>query len=661
MIAALVVSALLALPAVPAQADPPEVQITALSSGTLTSGQKATLKFRVTNKNAKMPPDNKDSVTIQVGSSFGELTCEGQCDFTDEIDREASKEYTVTLVAGTVEAGQTKSGQVRITARIGGDQGQASRDVTVRGPQPEVQTVKEVSGKVVDAKGDPVGGAIVGLLDSQQRPYSTTTNNTGNFRFTSSTGPITPGAIEIGASKDGEREVKTINARAGQSVTNLKLTLKLNAQPTASATPEATPEATEEAEATPEATEEGAQAAPQNASNEDSGGFGSWLLIIVGGLFVAVGVGTIVLLWMRRKEQGDGGDPADAIPPTRSGGGGYRGMDDQTRIVPRAAAGAGPTAGGPSLADAPTMMHNRPLVDDEFPDPYGAPLPTQQPTGPDYSAAADNWAGSGYGSSASGGRYDDAAPTQAGYGYGNAPASGGGGYGNTPAAGGGYGNAPASGGGGYGNAPASGGGGYGNRDYGAQSGGGYQGAQSGGYGERYDEPTGRYTGATEQYVAPADPYATGAYSAGDSGRGYGQDQSYGRGQEQTGGYGQGGGYGSGTSTGGYDSGQGYGSEQGYRSGGYGQRDYGAAPADSGGYDRTGGYDQPAGGGYDQRGGYDRTPEQRGGYDRTPEQRGGYDNRYEEGGYYGAPPQGEPDQQPPQHDRSSRRSLNWLDD
>lgn len=639
MIAALVVSTLLVLPAVPAQAAPPEVQITALSS-TVNAGQRTTLKFTVANKNLKLPPMNKDSVTIKV-TSFGELTCEGQCDFTDEIDREASKEYTVTLVAGNVPAGDTKSGRVQVSAKIGDEQAAASRDVTVRGPQPQVQTVKEVSGKVVDsATGQAVANAVVGLLDSQQHAYSTTTNNTGSYRFLGTAEhPIAPGSIELGASKADVRQTKTINASAGQTVTNQRIALKLQAAPTATPTAEATEEPTEDATPGAETTDDATPGAPQAASDEESG-FGSWLLIIVGGLFVAVGVGTIVLLWMRRKEQGDDEDGTGG--PAPAGRGGYRNADDRTRIVNRPGAADPTMVGGQSMADAPTMMHSRPLVEDEYPDKYAAPLPSQQPQASNYGAAdSGGWAGSGYGDAAgTPAGYGDAAGSQAGYGYGNAPASGAG-YGNAPASGAGYGNAPASGAG------------YGNRDYGAPTGaasGGYPPARSGaGYGERYDEPTGRYDGGTEQYTPPADPYATGTYSPpAESSRGYGQEQSYGRGQEPTGGYGQGGGYGAPTS--GYDSGQGQGQSQGQGQGyggssGYGQRDY-SAPG--------GGYDQPAaGGGYDQRGGYDR----------APEQPGAYDNRYEQGGYYGAPPQGEsaPPQQPPQQDRPGRRSLDWLDD
>ncbi|WP_406077738.1 carboxypeptidase regulatory-like domain-containing protein [Micromonospora sp. NBC_00858] len=666
VVVALVAGALLAVPATPALAADPGVQITGLSSGTLTSGQRATLSFRVTNNNVKLPPLNSDSVTIKVSTSFGELSCDGRCDFTEEINRGESGTYTVNLVAGNVAPGDTKSGKVQISASVGGDSDSAERDITVRGPQQQqTQTVRSVSGKVVvQADGKAVPNAVVMLQDSTGRRYDTTSDGSGNFRFTGTTEkPIAPGRIDLGASFDNVLATKTLNASANQSITGQRISLAIKVEVTPSPTPSASAEATPTEEATEEgaedqASEEASPGAAANAANEDDGGgFGSYLIILLGGLLVAAGVGTIVLLWMKRKENGDDEDApagAGAVPAAR---GGFRGADDQTRVVGRPGGGPDPTmVGGAALSEAPTMMH-RPVVDDVPPDPYGAPA---QPYG---AAGQQGWGGAGYGEEpapagyggygnapASGGGYGTAANPEGGYGagaagdaYGAAPGSGAG-YGGAPASGGGYGGAPASGGG-YGGAPASGGG-YGSRDYTAPAGA----AGGAAYGERFDEPTGRYTGDSTQYPAPADPYATGVYQP-EQGQGYGQPDPTtpysGRTAEPTGGYGQqAGGYdqgGYGQQAGGYDQGGGYGQEPPQQRGGYDDR---------GGYDQSGGYGQQAGG-YDQGGGYGQEP---------PQQRGGYDDRggYDQSGGYGQQTGRTRPDTPPPTERGGRR-LDWLDD
>ncbi|MEV0806537.1 carboxypeptidase-like regulatory domain-containing protein, partial [Micromonospora sp. NPDC050200] len=344
------------------------------------------------------------------------------------------------------------------------------------------ETVKSISGKVVvAANSEAVPNAIVMLRDSQGHQYQTTSDGSGNYRFTgSSSQPISPGRIDLGATKDNTPGTKTINASAGQSLTGQRIALPLKVEVSPSATPSASVEALPTDEVTEEATDESAEATPGQAqtASDEGGSSASFLIILLGGLLVAAGVGTIVLLWVRRKNADEddedapaGAGAAGAVPGAR---GAFRGADDQTRVVNRVGAGPDPTmVGGTSLSDAPTMMH-RPIVDDVPPDPYGAP---PQPYGA-AGAAQGGWAGSGYGDE----------PAQGGYGqqggYGNAPSSGGG-YGNTPSADAGYGNAPASDGGygaagaagaaagGYGNTPASDGG------YGAA---GAAGAAAGGYG-----------------------------------------------------------------------------------------------------------------------------------------------------------------------------------
>ncbi|HEY0698859.1 MAG TPA: carboxypeptidase-like regulatory domain-containing protein [Micromonospora sp.] len=682
VVVALVASALLAVPAPPVLAAPPMDLSVSPDSVTVQAGSDATVTVTITTTD---PGDTSVKVSL-TGLPSG-VSCASGCG-TVNVTPGAQKSQLLTVKAAS-NAPAANGTRVTVNVEATSNSRTGSFSLTVKAAEPpQVQTVREISGKVTNMNtGAAITNATVMLTDSQGHEYSTSTGSTGSFRFLgSSTKPITPGQIQLGAAKDEYTNTKTVSANAGQSLTGQRIVLKMPAPtPTATLAEPTLEESLPEESA--EATETPAGDTVPTAQDEDEGGMGSWLLIIVGGLLVALGVGAIVLLWMRRKEnEGDeetptgagGAAPRSAVPPSR---GAYHGANDETRVT-NLGLGPDPTrVGGPSLADAPTMMHSRPLVDDEFPDPYGAPLPSQQSGAKSggYSGGADpGWAGSGYGGpdsptqvgygAAGSGGYGSSPSSGAGYG-GNAPASGGGygssssgGYGNTPgyggnapASGGGYGgNAPASGGGygsgsygndpssgaGYGgNAPASGGGYGAGRGYGGSESpaGGYPAGGGTSYGERYDEPTGRYTGGGDEYGKPVDPYQTGSYDQ-STGDGYGQSQSYGRADDYppqaAGGYGQ-------ASGGGY--------------GGYGQQQ---------GYDASGGYDQPpAGGGYGQRGGYD----QQGGYEQPAGQQGGnYQNRgYDQHGYYGD--QGQDGRsrggQPPADPGTNRagRRLDWLDD
>ncbi|MET8083728.1 carboxypeptidase-like regulatory domain-containing protein, partial [Micromonospora sp. NPDC005237] len=532
----------------------PKVTNVSASPGTVQAGGETTVSYTLSFDDPVVPTD------VTVSSDNPKLQCIEGCSQGNVTE---AKTYTAKFRL----ADDASNGSARITVKasagLGNGQGSTTVNLTAKAAPPptpqQTQTVKSVSGKVVKkADNTAVPNAFVVLQDSAGHRYDALSDGSGNFRFTGSTSaPIAPGRIDLGASSDNIKAFKNFTASAGQSITGQRISLEIKVEVTPSATPSATAEALPTEEATEEDGEEqpseaASPGAPANAANEDDGGgFGSYLIILLGGLLVAAGVGTIVLLWMKRRENGDDDDEpatagaAGAVPAAR---GAFHGTDDQTRVVNRAGGGPDPTmVGGAALSEAPTMMH-RPVVDDVPPDPYGAPA---QPYG---AAGQQGWGGTGYG--------DEPAPGGYGAGgYGNAPSSGGGygtaatpeggygagpagdPYGAAPGSGAGYGGAAAPGGG-YGSAPSSGGG-YGSRDYTAPAGGaGYPPAPAGGagYGERFDEPTGRYTGDSTQYPAPADPYATGVYQP-EQDPGYGQpDQTApyggGRAAEPAGGYGQ---------------------------------------------------------------------------------------------------------------------------
>ncbi|WP_019901636.1 hypothetical protein [Salinispora arenicola] len=638
VVAALVVGALLTVPASPASAAPGVNNLSA-SPSRIEAGGTMTVSYSI-----NISDGNPANVTV--ASSNGELTCVSGCSHND-VTRSQGFQASFRLASDAAD------GRATITVTAVDSEGEDTDDTTVTlvgkpEPQPtppptQAQTVKSVSGEVVNqSTGSAVPSALVVLKDSNGKKFDTMTDNGGNFRFTGSTqNPIAPGRIDIGASFENVYATKSFSASAGQSVSGQRISLAIkNETPSPTASSSIAPAPTVGAEEEVEQSIEAVVDTPTEAAgNEDSGGIGSLLIILLGGLLVAAGVGTIVLLWLRRKENDDEADEADGPPSTATGAvpvarGGYGGLDDHTRIVNPTAAAPTMVGGDPSLADAPTMMH-RPVVDDVPPDPYGAPPnPYGTPAG------QSGWAGSGYGDQPDAygtGGFGATGPAEGGYGGAATPSSGSG-YGGaaTPSSGGGYGGdygTPTSAGSGY--PPASGG--------------------SYGYGERYNEATGHFhQEAATQYPAPADPYPTGRYQQ-DAGYSH-PDPTYGQGGEPAGGYDQ---------RGSYDD-PGYGQHGGYGGGygGYGQE----TPTPYGGYGQ-----QPstAYGSYSQQpptqyGGYGQDlPTQRGGYDgydqEAPGQHGGYDDRgYGQGGY-GDPNQTErPRSDAPPPDRGGRR-LDWLDD
>jgi hypothetical protein len=602
-----------------ALADPPNVQITNLPTDVV-SGGTLTMQYTVAPAN-----DNggggRTIANIRIQSDF---RCSGQCSGITQVDNGGTT-FTARLTAPSVNPGQTRNVNITITATILNESASANQSVAVKGPD-RPQNVTQISGKVKDQDGKAISGASVAMKDSAGNAYSATTNGSGGYSFNSSDNkPIVPGNISVGALKDGyETATVQIQAAAGRSV-NVPLTLKLVE---AAASPSATASASAEALPSDEATEEPSAAVappdPATKAASDSSGGGSLLFIVLGGLLVAAGVGAIVLVVMRRKNNGDDGLGGPDDPTVMGGGAGLvppsQGrFNDATRVAAPMGAGrdatmvAPRTGGAGSLSDAPTMLQRPVPADDEFPDPYGAPIPQQG--GAYRGAPAGGWDGQGNGYGAGGSQYGGGAayaePTQ----YGRPPEDDGYGAGSYTARGTGY---------------------------------------AAGQG-RYNEPTGMYRPEAEQddgYGYDRGGYGAGGtqYSGAAGGGGYDQG-GYDRGgyEQQPAGYDRGG-YGQ-------DAGNGYGTQSGgaYSGGAYGtapqQPQYGAGYDDPGYGDQGGGYDQRGGsygrgGGYDQAGGYD---------DPSYGDQGGYGPQQQRGGGYG----GQSRQQEASHP-GQRRSLDWMD-
>jgi hypothetical protein len=522
----------------PALADNPTVNIDRVSPTTVASGSNVTMRFTVSD-----PGPGEGGGEPQLDITVSGMSC--GCDSRERID--GTRTFDVTLTAPNVAAGQKRDVVITVSAkRANGDSAQDTDRVTVEGPAAPT-TVRLVSGRIKDDSGARVSGVQVVMKDSAGHQYQTTTNGDGGYSFTSSDSqPIAAGNIQIAAAKEGfEPANVSVQGTAGRTVT-VPLTLKKTAvatspTPSASASTSAAPtEPVDEEETTDDESQGvnlGADTDEAAGTTDDEGT--NWLLIAMGGLLVAAGIGAMVLVMMRRKRADElssdtglgtavpasagGFDATRVAAPVGAGRGG-----DATMIAPAAGMGAG-LGGG--LADAPTMIHRQP-VEDEFPDPYGAPLP----------------AGGGY--AGSGSQWDD-------------PQQGGGDYGA----------------GNYGAA----------QPYGQQQGGGNYGAQGG---PRYDEHTSMYQPEQPQQPQRYDEH-TGMYQP-EQGDNYGGGYDQGGYPQQQGGYDQG--------WNGQDAG-GYGPQAGYDQGGYQQPggNYGGG-YDQAGYDQQqAGYPQPGGygGGYDQ--------------------------------------------------------------
>jgi hypothetical protein len=668
------VGGMLAAASSAALAQAPNISVN-ISSRDLPSGGTTTLRYTITNTNSP-------GTTTQANVSVRGLQCTGDCTPVAQIPPGLSRDFTAQVTAPQVGAGQTQTIQLQVSAQIGNDNGNQQVAITVHGAD-KPQTIRQVTGRVKDQDGKPLPGATVGLRDSQGHTQSTTSNNDGRFQFTSTDAqPILTGSFSVGAAKEGyQGEPLTLQGEADKTI-NVPLTLRLIAA-TTSATPSvsAPPSPAAADAATDQATDQASlPPAPDTQNAAQSGGSGSLLFIILGALLVAAGVGAIVLVVMRRKNAGE--DPSDpdgspgpgrVMPTNRLGG------PDPTRV-------AAPVGGRlndatmlagrsvPSVADAPTMMQQAVPIEDEFPDPYGAPAVPQ----PGYAGAGGYTAG----------------------GYGGASQYGGGAYGGAavPAPSGSYDAGPPTQ---YGRPPVQ------DEDpyaagYGAPPAAGPQ---------RYDEPTGMYRPEADSgYGGGREPgYSAGAYQGADGG--YGREPEYPppapRGRGETAGPYQGGGnpgagyapepqqqpdqggYGSwGAPAGGIDSGNAYGPPAGGNygapagSGAYGGASNYGAPTSSGSYGRPDAeYDDQAD--YDPRATYGRPdsydrgqPEPRPSYGAADqggayggEQYGG-DQAPAAGGYYG----GNADQsgggrhgghsrQQPQDptDQGRRRPLDWLDD
>jgi hypothetical protein len=574
----------------------------------------------------------------------------------------------------SVQAGETENGTAQVQLSTGG---QTTYNVRVQGPD-RPPGVAEVAGFVTNEQtGDPIPDAQVFLTDGQGVELQTSTNDSGQYRFSGQ--DIAAGSIGLRASKDGFESFSTTkDVQPGESVT-----IQLAIRSTATSAPP-------ETSAPPTTAPPGSPTVVPVADTSSGGSFFTTVMVVLGIVFVLLGVGAIALLiYRRRKErledEGDegpegAGGPISGPPgprPTPGSHGVYRPSETQvmggaqTQVMGpggRPVPAVGPQ---PALASAQTSMmrptaanaNDQTAMIPRATDPTGPPGPRPPVAGtpPPPRPAAPTYGGTpvaGYEDprgrhGAPPDRYDN--PTELyggrgqadGYGRSGPPTQPGqpgqaDGYGRSgppsqpdrfgqrgqaygsPAAGAAPPPAPAPGGGTYGN-PAHGSpagrpepGGYGTEGGYRPADGGYRAEPAPPAHGRHDRGGGYGTPAYEGGGSYGpDPYSQPAQPAGYEPDGYEQPTSSYGGQ----------GY-RGSGAGGYGSADGYGGSGGHQG--------------SGGYDRSGGY---SGQTYGQ---------QQPGHAAPPaEQPAGYEGNdyYDESG---APRSRRAD--PPE-----RRRLDWLDD
>jgi len=185
---AVVVGGIAVAPAV-ALADPPDVQITSLSTDVL-SGSSVSMSFHVN------PATDAGAPAAAIITVAG-MDCQGVCNQRAAIGQ-GGKDFTVNLKAPTVNPGAVQTVTVTVTAKIGTDSPSDSQPVNVKGPD-KPQTVTSISGKVRDQNNKAISGASVAMKDSAGHAYSTTTNGSGGYAFNSSDSQPTPTAATSAA------------------------------------------------------------------------------------------------------------------------------------------------------------------------------------------------------------------------------------------------------------------------------------------------------------------------------------------------------------------------------------------------------------------------------------------------------------------------------
>ncbi|WP_162907843.1 carboxypeptidase-like regulatory domain-containing protein, partial [Allorhizocola rhizosphaerae] len=285
-----------------------------LTPNTINVGQESTFKFRIKDSNPATP--QVEGVTIQVSS--GAASCASNCSpGTVDLTAGVSDEITAKIKGNA--AGQ-------VTVRVVHSGGQIGTvPLTVNQGQQEQQTVGLLRGEVENnVDGKPISGAVVTVQDPTGKNFDVKTGSTGVYQFDGKALKIAPGDLIFTVTKDPfvlTGGPKTVRVGANENKTiNLGMenpTAATTAPPTNTAPPTGEPSSTTTA-----------AGAVDTKPAADSGGLDTmtWIMIIVGGLLVALGIGAIVLLLVRRNNDEDEDEEDDEDDePVRGRPGGPRG------------------------------------------------------------------------------------------------------------------------------------------------------------------------------------------------------------------------------------------------------------------------------------------------------------------------------------------------
>jgi hypothetical protein len=292
---AALIAGTLMVSAAPVTAAPAPVRILSVSAENVKPGDKVRVKFRVTNTGQKA-----ETAIVVVG---GGLRCTTGCRAEPNLSAGGSRDLEATLVAPEVGAGVVSGLNISVGVRLGGQNSYDFKMVYVQGQGTSPEGTKKpaagvdrVSGRVRDGAGKAIGGVPVTVGDSAGHEYRTTSDRSGRFAITATARkPIAEGTITVVAAKEGYATARTTARGTAGGTVNVRLTLKASAAP---ATTSPSPEA---AVSTPTVADDPFSAAPPALDTVNDEGSGSLPFMILGALLVAVGLGALTRVLLRRR------------------------------------------------------------------------------------------------------------------------------------------------------------------------------------------------------------------------------------------------------------------------------------------------------------------------------------------------------------------------
>ncbi len=362
--------------AAPAFAVDPEISQINLSPDSITVNSQSVLSFMVKQNDAT------GTIHISVDTASDIVaTCSSGCSQTSPI-----LTLGQTWAPNTIQIRGNKEGTVAV--RIQANSATAQKNLTVESSSP---TIGKIQGVVKDyTTGTPIKGAILTLQDGAGKTFTATADNNGIYLFDGPTKKIAPGVMALMATKQPYTMInggaaKTFTLAAGQDLIGDAASVLMENLTLPSASPAVVPTDT----VTPTAA---GPAGPTTAAAKESGGMDAMtlIMIIVGGLLVALGIGAIVLLLVRRNRDDD--DDDDDEPRRRPGPRGPGGPPPPPgyRQGPPPGAYGSPVGAGYGRPQDPTQMYGGAP---RSPQPYSAP--TQQWAPPPVSGYPAQTSGAG--------------------------------------------------------------------------------------------------------------------------------------------------------------------------------------------------------------------------------------------------------------------------